>query len=195
MVAFAASKHLLPPEKESEENWANALFCISVKICNGFLAGMFQGVSKDASLGSPADPGAEVYSLLHFPKTAEISQFFLTFRGCRGGLFASLYSAGISLSLVSCLLEKEVDLQKSGTGIYLGYISHVNYFSSRIKNSTFSAIENVDRALLKLGNQMLPETLCHIRWIFAQAGFMSVTMAQICKLNLGMPPGKWQSHW
>lgn len=50
------------------------------------------------------------------------------------------------------LLEKEAELQKSGTVIRLGYICHVNYFSSRIKKSMLSVIENVDRAQLKVGN-------------------------------------------
>lgn len=88
----------------------------------------------------------------------------------------------------------KVQLQKSGTIIRLGYICHVNYFSSSIKNSVLSVTENGDRVQLQLGNWMLAETSYHIHWIFAQAGITSVTIVQICMLNREMPSSK-MTEW
>lgn len=69
----------------------------------------FKESVRIASLGSPADPGAGVCSLLHFPKTAEISQLFLTFRGvwslCQS-LFCLYFIILGSLSPWKMLLKK-----------------------------------------------------------------------------------------
>lgn len=78
-----------------------ACFSVSVKICNGPLARPLLKVRAQVQ----AHRLTQGLGSAPFPKTAEVSPFFLTFRGCRDGPFHSLYSAGISLSLEYCLLE------------------------------------------------------------------------------------------